>query len=59
MKLKTKITHLAVNESGVIMEDKSAAKVRKYAAKKTPKGKVWHVIRRTETLSLVAEGKGA
>lgn len=58
MRLETKITHLAVNDTGVIMEDKSSAECKKYAAKKTSPGKPWHVIRRTETLSLIAEGKG-
>jgi hypothetical protein len=58
MKLETKITYLGVNHKGVGVDDKSLAKVRREIKACTPKAEPWHIIKRTETLSLVDEGRG-
>ena len=57
MKLETKITYMAVNKKSVFAEAKSMAEIKR-KAKLTPEGQPWHIIKRTETLSLVAEGRG-
>ena len=49
---------MAVDKESVFAEDKSLAGIKKKAKAKSPKNQPWHIIKRTETLSLVAEGRG-